>query len=466
MGLFKKENNYKFEDEGEKTPVKFKRKSRVESLSKNTRKKKIKRIAITGVTVLVLGVAGFFGFKAYQAIRNMFSGDAGILNLLSGQAQPLKGESTGRVNVLLLGTGDKGHDGEGLTDTVMVASYDVKTKAVAMISLPRDLYVNIPKYGYSKINAANVYGEQQKYPGGGTALTKATVENTLAIPIHYTVMINFTGFKDLVDAVGGVNVDVENSFCDYDYPVEYKGDTRTVCFTKGKQQMNGTKALQFARSRHSVQNGEGSDFARSKRQQKLLVAIKEKALSADTYLNPKKMWDMLSALGSNIKSDFSMTEIVRLNEIAKGVDTSKIITKNFDSSPEGLLVADSSTAAGYILKPITGNFKQIQDVVKNIFSLVAMREEKANIAIYNGTWNNGLSSRLSDAMKAEGYTIAYAGDADGKNYTKTQIVDYSGGKKLETIKALEAKFKVTATRVEGQTSNYDIKIIVGKEYKE
>jgi LCP family protein required for cell wall assembly len=466
MGLFKKEKNYNFEEEGDKTPVRFKRKSRVESLSKNTRKKKIKRIAITGVTLVVLAVAGFFGFKAYQAIKNMFSGDAGILNLLSGQAQPLRGESSGRVNILLLGTGDKGHDGEGLTDTIMVASYDVKTKAVAMISLPRDLYVNIPTYGYAKINAANVYGEQRKYSGGGTALTKATVENVVGVPIHYTVMINFTGFKDLVDAVGGVTVDVENSFCDYDYPVEYKGDTRKVCFNKGKTEMNGTKALQFARSRHSIQNNEGSDFARSKRQQKLLVAIKEKALSANTYLNPKKIYDILTALGSNIKSDFSMTDLVRVNEIAKGVDTSKIITKNFDSSPEGLLVADSGTAAGYVLKPITGNFKQIQTVVKNIFSSIAMRDEKAKVAIYNGTWTTGLSSRLSDALKAEGYTVSFAGDSDTKNYTKTQIIDYTGGKKPETIKALEAKFKVTAVKSDDLNSSYDIKVIVAKDFKE
>jgi LCP family protein required for cell wall assembly len=466
MGLFNK-NKIKLEEEQEKTPVKFKRrKSRVDSLSNNNRKKKVKRAVITVIVLAILGVGGFFGFKAYNAIRNIFAGDSGILSLISGQGQPLKGESTGRVNVLLLGTGDKGHGGDSLSDTIMVVSYDVKSKSIAMISLPRDLYVQIPKHGYAKINAANAYGEQEKYPGGGTALAKETVENTLAVPIHYTVRVDFSGFRDIVDALGGVTVDVENSFCDYDYPVEYKGDTRTVCFTKGKQQMNGTKALQFSRSRHSIQNGEGSDFARAKRQQRLLIAIKDKALSNSTVFNPKKMFDIMNALGAHIKTDFGMADLVRLNELAKGVDTGKIINRNFDSSPEGLLVAESG-AAGYILKPRTGNFKEIQTVVKGIFAMVMVKEEKAGIALYNGTWNTGLAGRLAEKMKTEGYNVLTSGDSDTKNITKTQIIDYTDGKKPETIKALEFKFGVKATKAEsGTSSTSEIKIIVGKDYKE
>jgi LCP family protein required for cell wall assembly len=464
MSIFRKT---KIREEGDesRTPLKFSRSKKI--LSKDPRKlkkRRIKRIVIISVLAIVVLAGGYFGVRAYNALRSIFADGSGILSLFNGDGntQYLKGESSGRVNVLLLGVGDEGHDGATLTDTIIVASYDTKTKAVAMFSLPRDLYVKIPSNGYAKINAVHAYAEQKK-EGSGPDASRETVGSVLDIPIHYYVRMDFSGLAETVDALGGVTVDVENTFCDYAYPTERKGDTAKVCFDKGSQYMNGTKALQYSRSRHAL-GVEGSDFARSKRQQRLLVAIKNKALSGSTLANPKKLLDLLTALGKHLKTDAQMAEMLRVFELAKGVDESKIISRNFDNSPTGLLVS-ASGAAGYILEPRTGNFKEIQAVVENVFAIIVMKEEKASIALYNGTWNTGLINKLAASMKEEGYNIATSGNADTKNYTKTKIIDYTDGKKPETVKALEAMFDVKATRETPTTATFDIKIIVGKDYQ-
>jgi len=467
MGFLRKQQEVIIDDSGDKTPIKFRR-GRERTLGQKNRSKKIKRAVILTFTILILALGGFFGFRAYNALRKVFTeGSGDLLSLFGGnQAQQLKGESSGRTNILLLGVGDEGHSGATLSDTMIIVSIDARTKNVAMFSVPRDLYVQIPNYGYAKINSAHAYGEQYKVQGGGPALAKSTIEKNFGLTIHYFVRVDFSGLQKIVDSLGGVTVDVENSFCDYNYPTERKGDSAKVCFTQGSQQMNGTKALQYARSRHAL-GVEGSDFARSERQQRLLVAIKNKALSADTVFNPKKSIEFLEALGDHIKTDFTPAELPRLYEISKEVDQSKIITKNFDNSPEGLLVSSSDTAAGYILKPRTGNFKEIQEVIRNIFSSMGVKNESASIELLNGTYTAGLVTTVGESMKAAGYNIVKSGNADNKNYTKTIIFDYSGGKKPETLKALEKKFGVTVTsQTPPQGNTIDFKIIIGRDYKE
>lgn len=467
MILFKRKKKVlEDSDKKGKTPVKF---SRAERLKKKetgeTKKKKWpKRVIISVISLIIVVCLGVYGFKIYNSAKKMFEGDGGILNLLTGNTtQPLNGEKDGRVNVMLLGVGDEGHSGSTLADTIMIASYDVRTKSVAMFSVPRDLYVKIPSNGYTKINAAHAYGEE-KNKGGGPALMKETLESTFALQIHYYARVDFSGLAELVDALGGVRVDVENSFCDYNYPTERRGDTSKVCFNAGSQVMNGTKALQYSRSRHAL-GVEGSDFARSKRQQKVLLAIKEKSFSAETAVNPKKVMDIMSALGNHVKTDFAMNNIPRLIELAKGVDTTKVITRNFDNSPQGLLVSDSSPTAGYILSPRTGNFKEIQGVIKNIFAEALARSESAALGVYNGTWTTGLATTVGDDLKKAGYRVVFTGDSQTRNYTKTQIIDMSDGKKSETIKALESRFGVVATKQSNDGAGQDIKIIIGRDYR-
>lgn len=183
---------------------------------------------------------------------------------MSSNDKPLLGETDDRINILLLGMGGLGHDGPYLTDTIMVASFKPSTKQAALISLPRDLSANIPGYG-SQINNANAFGEQEN-SGSGPDLARRTISQVLGIPIHYYVRVAFEGFKDIIDSVGGVTVDVENTLDDYTYPVTGKEDSLSgryehLHIEKGTQHMNGTLALKYARSRHAA-GVEGSETLR------------------------------------------------------------------------------------------------------------------------------------------------------------------------------------------------------------
>lgn len=461
MGIFKK-SQIEFEDNGDKTPVKFSKKDK--KAKKPREKRHYKRWVFMVILVLVIGVGGYFGFKAYDSIRGVFAGDTGILNLLGGsQGQLLKGEIDGRVNVLLLGIGDEGHSGYTLADTIIVASYDTSTKAVSMISIPRDFYAQMPSGGYRKINVAHAYGEQNQ-EGNGPDTIKATVEEVTGLPIHYYARVDFTGLKDIVDALGGVTVDVERSFCDYNY--ERASYTNPVCFDEGVQQMDGEEALKYARSRKAA-GPEGSDFARAKRQQNILVAIKDKTLSTETAFNPAKVLSILEALGKHIKTDLAIRELARVFEISKGVDMNMIIQKNLDPTT-GLVHADSSTSAGYILVPTdgVGQYGSIKDFFGMVFESIGIQKENAKVSFLNGTWSTYYYTSLSDWMESDSFNVVEDGGTKSRNYTVTQIVDYTNGQKSETVKALEEKLGVTATNstpTEGQ--EYEIRVILGSDYR-
>ncbi len=458
MALFKKQK-IEFEEETNKTPVQFNKHGK--ELDPN-RRKKIKRWAIISVVALLLGVGGYFGIRAYSSIINIFANETGLLNLLGGsQEKLLKGEIDGRVNILLLGVGDEGHSGSTLSDTMIVTSYNTSPKAVSMISIPRDTYVKIPSNDYTKINSAHAYGEQ-KEEGLGPEWAIKTVEDYSGLPIHYYVRVDFSGLEKIVDALGGVTVNVENSFCDYNYPK--RGPRKPVCFDKGEQYMDGKEALMYSRSRKAL-GTEGSDFARAKRQQNLLVAIKNKALSSETVFNPAKVLSVLDALGKHIKTNFKTTDISRLYDISKEVDNSMIIKKNLDTSTNLLKI--NNGAAGYILVPIegVGKYDDIHDFFKNVFDSLVIQKENARIRLENGTRNTSMFTRLIDGMKGEGYNIVINTGADKRNHTVTDIIDYSNGQNSKTIKFLEEKFNVTAKVSTEIIEDYDIKIIVASDYK-
>jgi len=437
------------------TPLKFTKKD------KKKGKKHRKRNIILGIVAVLLIVLGFFGYKLYKSMSNIFGENApGLLSMLSNKQ--LNGESSGRVNILLLGIGDPGHAGEMLSDTIMVLSYDVASKQVAMISVPRDLYVNInTSCGSNKINYAHACGELQKLPGGGPAVAEQTISKVLDIPIHYYVRVNFTGFKEVVDAIGGVDINVEEDLYDYLYPTE-KGGVETLYIKKGLQHMDGKTALKYARSRETT-----SDFDRARRQQQVLVAIKTKVMSTNTFLNPAKILSLTTALGNNIKTDFDLSYAQHAIDLFKNVDTAAIKNLVFDSSEKGLLTDDSSEYAGYILVPRAGmnNFKQLQAAAKNIFADQTVATENAKITLLNGTTTTGLATRVADTMRGLDFNIISIASADSQNYLVTKIVDGTNGAKPGTITALEKLFNVKSEKGTTATGT-DIKVTVGKDYKE
>lgn len=202
----------------------------------------------------------------------------------------------GRTNVLVLGKGGEGHAGGDLTDTIIFASFSHADRGLTLISLPRDIWVPEIK---AKLNTAYFWGKQ-KEEWGGLTLTKSLVEEILGQPVHYAVVLDFNGFKKIIDVLGGIEVNVETGFTDEKYPIEGKENDKcggdhefkcryeTVHFLPGKQYMDGATALKFVRSRNA-EGEEGTDLARAARQQKVMKAVKDKTLSVGVLLSPRKL---------------------------------------------------------------------------------------------------------------------------------------------------------------------------------
>jgi polyisoprenyl-teichoic acid--peptidoglycan teichoic acid transferase len=210
--------------------------------------------------------------------------------LTATPAIPLSGSAP--ITILLLGS-DRRPDEVGATrtDTLIVARVDPGLRRVALLSLPRDLIVEIPGYGYSRINAAYVYGELYPELGGGTALVRQTVSQLLDVPINYAVMVDFEGFIGLIDAIGGIDIEVPTALYDAEYPTMDYG-YQVVAFDVGSQHMDGSRALQYARIRHM-----DSDFQRARRQQAIILAAAQQLRSQ----NPLQLLDSITAATTSLR---------------------------------------------------------------------------------------------------------------------------------------------------------------------
>lgn len=297
-----------------------------------------------------------------------------------------------RVNILILGVGGERHEGPLLTDTVIYAAIDPTQDRVTLISLPRDLWVPDLK---AKINTAYAFGEE-KQKGGGLILAKAAVKKVLNQPVDYAIRIDFRGFVKAIDMVGGVDVLVERSFDDYEYPVAgketdtcgYEGEEfekratassqleafpcryEHISFQKSLQHIDGEMALRFVRSRHA--NGlEGTDIARSKRQEKVIQAFKEKVFSTGTLLNPVRLLNLYDTFRDSIDTDIKQSEYDDFLKLLRKVKmaTIKSVVFFYGSEDEKVsaLLTNPQTSAEYdnqwVLIPRVGNgnFLEMQD---------------------------------------------------------------------------------------------------------
>ena len=401
-----------------------------------------------------------------------------------GNREKLQGEKENRINVLLLGVGGKGHDGAYLSDTIILASIEPKTSKIALLSIPRDLYVPIGDRGWHKINHASAYGEAEKV-GQGAKLAQETFSKIFDIPIHYYVRADFDGFKKIIDDVGKVKIHVENSFTDDKYPDSNYG-YEPVSFSSGWEIMDGDRALKYARSRHG-NNGEGSDFARSRRQQKVLAAVKEKINSLSFWLNPKKVGQVLADLDNHITTNMESWEIISLAKIVKNSNLDNINHTVLTEGPDDELYA-SIVNGEYVLLPKGNDFTPLKILAKNIFSdendkninqdSLNEKKEIISIEIQNGTTITGLASKISKDLKQEGFLITKIGNASVQDYEQTIIYNLTQASDPEKIKFLENEFNATATNdipsnlinknitglnINGSTNNLtDVIIILGE----
>lgn len=357
--------------------------------SKN--KSSVREKVYTAILIIFLLIVGIFLVKGGRYIPALFQ-------LIFQKEIHLKTNSQNRVNILLLGVGGGTHDGPNLTDTMIFASIDSANKKVSLASIPRDLWM--PELR-QKINFAYADGEAKK-KGGGIIEAKAAVRELLGQDIDYTVRIDFDGFIKAVDMIGGLEIVVDNVLDDPEYPLSGKENESCghsedeiaslsaklatgsateldafpcryehLHFNKGAQKMNGITALKFVRSRHA-QDGEGSDFARSKRQEKAIDAFKDKIFSAGTFLNPVKVVSLVSVLSSSVDTDIKEDEyddFIKLAKSLKGAKTTSAILDIGDeqASRVGLLTRPEGGDYDnqYVLVPVAGNgnYSEIQKYI-------------------------------------------------------------------------------------------------------
>jgi len=415
--------------------------------SKHPKSRKVLKRASLALLSLFLITGVYLSAKAINTERHLFRGGGKAPALASNvDINQLKGEGDGRINILLLGIGGPGHDGPDLTDTIMVASIDPVNNKVALLSIPRDLWVKIPNNGYQKINAAYPDGKMEskaKTLAGkeqdGLNLLDQTLEPVIGIPIHYHAVVDFPAFKDMVDALGGVNVNVTEQL--YDPSIAWENNNSAIIAKPGLQVMHGQQALLYARSRET-----SSDFARGQRQRQLLVAIKDKALSLGTFSNPIKVSNLLSSLGNNVYTDFSVNDMSRLYQIMKNVPSSSVSSIDLVTPPHNYLTTGNINGLS-VVEPRAGLFAygDITNFIRNTLRDGFLAKENASVAVYNATGNVGLAASKADTLKSFGYTVTKVDNTTTvTNPAYTTIVDLTHGKDKYTRHYLEGRFGVSS----------------------
>lgn len=384
--------------------------------TRGEKKKSKKWLKITLIVLAVIFVAG--GVVAFKMgyILNKVSTKGGLFSSLvhavPGVKDTIKGEKDGRINILLLGMRGENVPGGGLlADTIMVVSIKPDENKVAMISIPRDLYVQVPgTENREKINAVYAHGMERGKQGGIEDMERIVGEIS-GMEIHYGVSINFKGFTDLVNAVGGIDVTLDKPFtesmqfnedhvCDgdkggvftiptgkYEYKKNEKGkivaqyplctNSSPECggnFTlpAGANHLDGDKALCYARARYQT-----SDFERAKRQQIVIQKIKDKAVSVGTLSDFEKVNAIMNALGDNVRTDMQAWEMKQAFSIYQKMQSPQIVQRVLEDSEEGLLYhPEESNGAGYILLPRGDNYDRIKNLFQNVFTLGSQSDAK------------------------------------------------------------------------------------------
>ena len=286
----------------------------------------------------------------------------------------------GMVNVLILGKSGAGHAGGDLTDTMILASISLGERSANLTSIPRDIW--IPEIR-AKINSAYYWGKEKSEFGGGIPFAKKNVEAIVGLPINYALVLDFSSFKEIIDALGGVRIDVANSFSDSLYPIEGREEDlcggeeetsasrkelkcryETVHFEKGVNYMDGTTVLKYVRSRNG-DNNENTDLAREARQQRVISAIKSKMLSSSILLNPIKLLKVWKVVRSSVETDMDFSSMLILGK------EMLVIDGNIRSSvvPEGMLTSPPKSQKydyQYVFIPQKGDWSELQSWIKDL----------------------------------------------------------------------------------------------------
>lgn len=448
---------------------------------KDKKKRSLKRRVARGsgalFAVLILGVGSILGY-GYLKTKQIFRGNGEGAAALQANVDPsrLNGEGDGRVNILLLGKGGPGHEAPDLTDTILLASIDPVQNEAALLSVPRDMYVEDSTGYASKINAVYSNAKQKRLSQGddsdadkqaaedaGLKAVKQVVGEILGVPVHYYVMVDFEAFKEAIDTVGGITIDVKEPL--YDATMAWLNNGSALLADEGLQTFDGTRALMYARSRYGSARG---DFDRTERQREVIFALQQKVLTLGTFSNPFKVLDLIKALGDNVRTDLNGTgELKRLYEISQQITNDRFISVGL-ADPPNILVTTDFIAEQSVVVPVAGMFQyeEIQSYVRNTLRDAFLKQENARIVILNGTDTPGLATVREKELKSYGYNIVSVDNAPTTGYTQTKLIDLTGMKQY-TASYLEKRLGLTKSSevIEGlpTTEMADFVIILGSD---
>ncbi|HRF28819.1 MAG TPA: LCP family protein [Candidatus Saccharibacteria bacterium] len=435
-----------------------------------TRKQRIIKRVILGVVLLLLAIVAYVGIRAFLASQQLFQGN--IFDVF--QNQPLKMDENGRSNIVIFGTSedDPGHEGALLSDSIMLVSVDQNKKNAYLLSIPRDLWV---KYGQAcnsgyegRINEVySCFSADGKNEKAGANALKDKVGEVTGLDVQYYVHMNYGVLRDAVNAVGGVSVVIDSDdprgIFDDNFDWKCKYQCNYVKYKNGPTGlMDGEHALALARARGASGNTyglAGANFDREKYQQKILVALKERAASAGTLTNVGKVTALIDAMGKNLRTNFQTSEIQTLMKLGREVDAKEITSLSLNSE-ENVLVTGTNIGGASVLVPSAGiyEFGQIQAYVKKQLSSSAVVREAANVVVLNATAQAGVAQEEADLLEDKGYIITATGNAPAGSYGDYAVYAVSKDKP-GTKKALAKRYGVTV-----KTSKLPVVVAAGTDF--
>lgn len=373
------------------------------------------------------------------------------------------------INILFLGIDQRvGESTACRTDTMILASINPKEKSISLLSIPRDLWVRIPlpNHEAGKITSAHYWGEVEKYPGGGPALAMKTVYNLTGVRPHYYVRLNFTGFEQIIDTIGGIDINVPETIDDHKYPTDdYR--TERLYIPAGQHHFDGKMALKYARTRYG-----SDDFSRMNRQRQIIMAVRDKVLSLNNLPQlVAQLPQLYRDLGDSLQTDIPVDLMVQMANWALEVDKSNIHMASIDrrmttnarlpDGTEGLLY-DSAKA-----RPIIDNLFRIptpQAEPQETSVVEKLEREKARIVVYNGTPIKGLAGRVSSFLENQGVQVGEPQNAASFDQQYTELYVY--GEKPFTVDWLVNMFHISPEHVlyRSETNEFDISLVIGRDF--
>jgi anionic cell wall polymer biosynthesis LytR-Cps2A-Psr (LCP) family protein len=479
---------------GKKSPRQLRRDKKSDIKSKNKVRRTIKW-ALIAFVVIVLGIVGFLVVKGLSAGNSVLQGN--IFNLV--QSEPLKEDANGRSNFLLVGTSedDKGHEGALLTDSIMILSIDQDNKNAYTFSIPRDLYVEYGKAcnsGYrGKINeyfmCAN-NGDNDAAEQDRLVKSQAFFGDILGMDIQYGVHVNYTVMRDVVKAIGGtIRVNIEGNEgegpqpdigimdSNFDWKCGPVAKRKAVCppdghfidFDPGIQTLNAEQALYLAQARGHQSPTVGlaqSNFDRERNQQKILVAIRDKAVSAGTLTNLGAVSGLIDALGGNLRTNIETKEVRTLMDLGQSIKSNEIMSIDLYNQETPVFTTGTLPGAGSSVYPRAGvgDYSELQSYLAKQLTSNPVVREGANITVLNGSGVSGAGQAVADILVKKEFVIDEVGNAPEGTYAAVEIYQIGDGNtstaaKLKELYGVTIKTTVPPVSVTGDT---DFVIIVGK----